>query len=106
MIWGVLFLSASLRAAQTPEQVVGAALFALTRLGCDETSALERRAKSFGVRPKPEDERLAGWAVAALGRSMPVDAARALWRVFDFFPKGSPGRLRALEALLKQKENL
>jgi HEAT repeat protein len=89
-----------------PQEALRQTLFGLSRLGCDDAAALETRAKQFGARPKSEDADTAGLAIDALGRSHPVEAARALWRVFAFFPPGSYGRLKSLEALLLQRDSL
>lgn len=81
-------------------------LFGLSRLGCDDVAALEARAKQFGARPKSEEAEMIRLAVEGLGLSHPVEAARALWRVFTFFPAGTPQRLACLDALLLQRESL
>lgn len=81
-------------------------LFALSRLGCAEPGALERRAREAGSRPKGASRVDAGRAVEALGRSSGEPAARALWRLFDFYPKGSPERGQVLDALFNARESL
>jgi HEAT repeat protein len=87
-----------------PTPTLRETLFGLSRLGCDDAAALEARAKQFGARPKSEEAEMIRLAVEALGLSHPVEAARALWRVFTFFPAGTPQRLACLDALLLQRD--
>ncbi|MBI3551171.1 MAG: HEAT repeat domain-containing protein [Elusimicrobia bacterium] len=90
---------------ELPPDALRQTLFALSRLGCDETSGLETRALEYGSTPSAKQAPLVGYAAAALGVSKPVGAARTLWRLFDFFAKRSPQRLAVLQALLAQREN-
>lgn len=89
-----------------PRQTLAAALRSAAKLGCDEPSILEKRAKAIGLRPAPRDVQLARHAIEALGRSFPPEAARALWRLFEAYPSGSAERGACLEALLSDPERL
>jgi hypothetical protein len=93
-------------AKDLPPEALREALYALKIIGCDDPAVLERRAKEFGGKPDAKEAVLVDYAIDALGRSHPVESARALWRVFAFFPKGSPQRLETLKQLLLQSENL
>jgi HEAT repeat protein len=89
-----------------PDEVAGAALLEASRLGCDETAVLEARARRGGLRPAGREARAAGLAVAGLGRSHPIEAARALVRLLGFYPAGSALKTDVLAALHEKRRDL
>ncbi len=75
-------------------------------LGCDDARVLEDAAKRYGARPAPNDEPLSLLAVRGLAETFGLEAARALWRLYAFFPAGSAGREAALAALDAKRDDL
>lgn len=99
-------LCAALAQEDLPEETARAALREASRLGCDDASVLEARARSAGLRPEGPAARTAELAAAGLGRSLPVEAARALVRLLEFYPAGSPLKTPVLRALWEKRRDL
>jgi hypothetical protein len=99
-------LCAVLAQEDLPDEVAGAALLEASRLGCDDAAMLEARARRSGLRPKGAAARAAGLAVAGLGNSHPIEAARALVRLLGFYPAGSPLKTEVLAALREKRRDL
>ncbi len=77
-------------------------LFEVSRLGCQDTALLKKRALAFGPRPKQKNKVLVLLAIQGMGESFSLDAADQLWDVFGFFHEGSSERNASLKALLIQ----
>ena len=82
------------------------ALLQAAELGCRDPDVLERAAKSYGDRPEPAQAELAACAVRGLGAGYGLEPARALWRLYAFFPGGSALRREALLALDRKRAAL
>jgi HEAT repeat protein len=76
------------------------------RLGCDETAVLEGWARRGGLRPAGAGARQAELAIAALGNSRPIEAARALVRLLAFYPAGSALKPSVLHSLWQKRRDL
>ncbi|MBI5241357.1 MAG: HEAT repeat domain-containing protein [Elusimicrobia bacterium] len=99
-------LCAALAQEDIPDETARAALLEASRLGCDEASVLEDRARRGGLRPEGAAARDAELAAAGLGRSFPISAARALARLLGFYPAGSPLKTAVLRALWEKRRDL
>ncbi|MEK7858442.1 MAG: hypothetical protein AAB320_04790 [Elusimicrobiota bacterium] len=91
---------------RVPAAVLTPALIQLSSLGCDDAPALERLLRGFGLRPRALDRDNARRTIAALGRSRPLEGARALLRLLDYYPRRSPEKQFVLEALWKKRQDL
>jgi HEAT repeat protein len=99
-------LCAALSQEDLPEEAARQALSETARLGCDETAVLEGWARRNGLRPEGPQARAAELAVAGLGRSRPIEAARALVRLLAFYPAGSRLKPPVLRALWEKRQDL
>jgi len=99
-------LCAALAQEGLPEEVARPALNETAQLGCDETAVLEGWARRGGLRPAGPPARAAELAAAGLGRSRPIEAARALVRLLAFYPAGSPLKPPVLRALWEKRRDL
>ncbi len=91
---------------EPPRAVLEETLVALTRLGCDDGSALERLARAGGPRPSDRDRPDALRAVAALGASRGEDSLRAILDLVGYFPAGGELRGAAIAALSQRRADL
>jgi HEAT repeat protein len=99
-------LCAALAQEALPEAVARQVLPEAARLGCDDTAVLEGWARRGGLRPEGARARQAELAVAALGNSRPIEAARALVRLLAFYPAGSAMKPLVMHSLWQKRRDL
>jgi len=96
----------ALKDESLPQDLARSILAETARLGCDDARLLEHRLHGFGIRPQGREQDAAFFAIATLGRSRPIEAARVLMRLLEVYPRGSPEKPAILKALWIKRRDL
>lgn len=98
-------LCAALDADPGPQTLVSL-LFELEPLGCDDITALEKRATAHGSKPAGRELARVAHALGAIAHSAHPAALQALDRLWERFARGGEPRRLILEALAKRAPEL